>query len=259
MFKKISIIIAFVAVAGILIFGAVYRTQARGGSGNEGSPGSGYRAGNLTESNPAGRELTNLPAADPTGLSPEETDALLFMREEEKLAHDVYLTLNNQWGLAIFQNIAASEQTHTTTVQTLLDRYGLADPASSQVGVFTNSDLQTLYDQLIAQGSQGLAEAIKVGGAIEEIDILDLQTRLAQTDNLDIIQVFNNLLNGSANHLSAFASVYHTQTGETYQPQYFSAADYQTIIASSSTGSANGQGGGGRGNSGRGGGGGGRP
>ena len=45
-----------------------------------------------------------------------------------------------------------------------------------------------------------------MGAAIEEIDILDLQERLAQTDNADIQQVFNNLLNGSYNHLRAFVS-----------------------------------------------------
>ena len=260
MLKKIIILTAFAAVAGILIFGAVYRTQAKGGIGNTGDTGSGsgYRGGGSQAGTTSSAEhLDNLPAPDPAGLSPEEAGALAFMREEEKLAHDVYLTLYDQWGLAVFQNIAASEQTHITSVQVLLDRYGLVDPASAQAGVFTNPDLQALHDQLIAQGSQSLAEALKVGGAIEEIDILDLQARLAQTDQADIVQVFNNLLSGSGNHLRAFASVYATQTGETYQPQYLSSTDYQAIVPSNGTGSANGQGNGGRG--GQGGGRGGRP
>jgi len=46
----------------------------------------------------------------------------------------------------------------------------------------------------------GLADALKVGAAIEEIDILDLQTRVAQTDNADIPLAYNNLMNGSSNH-----------------------------------------------------------
>ncbi len=112
-------------------------------------------------------------------LTSDESAALLYMREEEKLAHDVYVTLFAQWNLPTFQNISRSEQTHTDAVKTLIDRYGLQDPASSSVGVFTNPDLQALYNDLVARGSQSLAEALKVGAAIEEIDIRDLRKRLA--------------------------------------------------------------------------------
>lgn len=179
-------------------------------------------------------------------LSDSEAAALLFMREEEKLAHDVYTALYEKWGLAIFQNIASSEQAHTDAVKSLLDRYGLQDPASAQVGVFTNPELQSLYTTLVSQGSQSLAEALKVGAAIEEIDILDLEERLAQTDNADIQQVFNNLLNGSYNHLRSYVSTLQSQTGETYQPQYLSAEAYQAILAGS-TGMGGKGGGGGQG------------
>lgn len=175
-------------------------------------------------------QQTNLPAASGE-LSAEETAALLFMREEEKLAHDVYTALSAKWGLPVFANIAASEQTHTDAVKVLIERYGLQDPASPEPGVFTNPELQALYTELVARGSQSLAEAIKVGGAVEEIDILDLEKRLAQTDNPDIQQVFNNLLQASKSHLNAFARTLQTQTGETYQPQYLSTEAYQAIAA----------------------------
>ena len=60
-------------------------------------------------------------------LSDTEIDGILYMREEEKLARDVYLTLSQQWELPIFQNIAGSEATHMEAVSHLLDRYGLTD------------------------------------------------------------------------------------------------------------------------------------
>jgi hypothetical protein len=166
------------------------------------------------------------------------------MREEEKLAHDVYVTFYAQWSLPIFQNISQSEQIHTDAIKTLLDRYGLTDPASSEIGVFTNPDLQVLYSNFIARGIQSLAEALKVGAAIEEIDILDLQTHLSETDNADIQQIFNNLLNGSYNHLRAFVSTLNTQTGEIYQPQYLSTEAYETIIDASMQTGRDGNGGG---------------
>ena len=173
-------------------------------------------------------------APQPTGvLSAEEVAGLLYMREEEKLAHDVYLTLYEKWGTAVFQNIASSEATHAEAVLTLIERYGLADPAAGyNRGVFADPALQALYNQLIEQGGQSLSGALRVGAAIEEIDILDLEERLSQTDQPDIILVYQNLTAGSENHLRAFVSVLGQQTGETYQPQYLSQAVFDEILSS---------------------------
>jgi hypothetical protein len=272
MIKKILGIAALVAVIGVLVFGAINRTQAKTGSESTGigQCGNGHVIGDVSfteqtggsndlgqgnsgnsisqgESGNGAGELINLPPATPDELSADEAAALLDMREEEKLAHDVYVTFYAQWSLPIFQNISQSEQIHTDSIKTLLDRYGLTDPASSEIGIFINPDLQALYNNLIARGSQSLAEALRVGAAIEEIDILDLQTHLAETDNADIQQVYNNLMNGSYNHLRAFVSTLNKQSGETYQPQYLSIEVYEDIINANtqtdgnSSGTGNGQ------------------
>jgi hypothetical protein len=172
--------------------------------------------------------ISQVPAGE---LSDSEAAGLLFMREEEKLARDVYLQLYEKWEMAVFNNIVTSEQTHTEAVKTLIDRYGLEDPATGQgVGEFTNQDLQALYNQLVEQGSQSLVDALQVGAAIEEIDILDLQERIAQTDKVDIQLVYENLMKGSRNHLRAFISVIERQ-GETYQPQYLSQGVFDEIVS----------------------------
>jgi hypothetical protein len=174
------------------------------------------------------------PAAATT-LSADEAAGLIFMREEEKLAHDVYVTFYQQYGLSIFNNIANSEAMHMSSVKTLLDRYGLADPAAgNSAGEFENADLQALNNQLVAQGRLSLSAALKVGAAIEEIDILDLEARLATTTHSDIQQVYASLLNASYNHLRSFVGTLKTQTGEVYQPQYLDAATYQSIIGGTS-------------------------
>jgi hypothetical protein len=193
-------------------------TQYGNGNGKGGGNGNGDGTG-----------ITTIPASD---LSDEETASLLYMREEEKLARDVYNALYAVWGQPTFQNIASSEQAHMDEIKLLLDRYGLSDPALAP-GQFTDPSLQALYDQLVAQGSASLADALNVGTAIEEIDIQDLQTRIAQTDNADIQLVYNNLMKGSYNHLNAFTSVLLQTTGETYQPQYLSADVYQNIATGS--------------------------
>lgn len=176
-------------------------------------------------------------------LSDIEIEGLIFMREEEKLARDVYLTLYAQWNTPIFQNIANSEQSHTDAVKVLLDNYGIDDPVENdEIGVFTNADLQGLYDQLVAQGSQSISDALQVGIAIEEIDILDLETYLAETDNANIQLVYENLMKGSRNHLRSFVSNFERQTGETYQPKYLSQEAYDAIIGTGAEMGGRGQG-----------------
>jgi hypothetical protein len=140
------------------------------------------------------------------GLSDEGTNWLTYMREEEKLARDVYLFLGKMWGSRVFTSIAASEQTHMDAIKKLLDKYGIADPALGQ-GEFTNDKLQDLYDSLIERGRISLFEAFKVGVIIEETDIDDLNKGiLASEAHTDIVKVYNNLLEGSLRHLDAFNS-----------------------------------------------------
>ena len=140
-------------------------------------------------------------------LDSQEIADLLHMREEEKLARDVYLKMGEQYGVPIFDNIAQSEQRHMDAVKGLLDKYGLEDPVGDNpVGVFEDTDLQTLYDALIARGETSLAEAYQVGVDIELLDISDLEIAIAATDNADIQRVYSNLLAGSQNHLAAFTA-----------------------------------------------------
>ncbi|NPA90861.1 MAG: DUF2202 domain-containing protein [Chloroflexi bacterium] len=165
-------------------------------------------------------------------LTPEEVEGILYMREEEKLARDVYLTLYDTWNTPIFQNISRSEQQHMDMVKSLIDRYHLSDPAEgNDIGEFTNQTLQQLYDQLVAKGKTSLADAFYVGATIEEVDIVDLLERLEQTDKADIVQVYNSLKCGSGNHLRAYVSQWEHLTGQTYEPQYLSEELYQEIMS----------------------------
>lgn len=164
-------------------------------------------------------------------LSVTEKESLLFMREEEKLAHDVYAQLDLRWGSSIrsFGNIANSESTHTEAVRQLLVRYSLADPTPAAAGQFQNPVLQGLYTQLTTAGALSLGDALKVGAAIEEIDMVDINKAMLSIDNQDIALVYQNLLKGSRNHLRSFVGNL-ANLGITYVPQYMPVADYQLII-----------------------------
>lgn len=183
--------------------------------------------------------------------SANETADLLYMYEEEKMARDVYNALYGLWGQETFLNIAASEQEHMDAVASLMVQFGIAVPDGA-AGTFQDGAIQSLYDSLMAQGSISLVEALKVGAMIEEVDILDLQARLARTTNTEIQIVYDNLLNGSYNHLRSFIMVLERQTGVSYTPVVMTAETYQSILAMASgngseTSGGRGQGGGGRG------------
>ena len=145
--------------------------------------------------------------AQGAALTDQEEDWLTYMREEEKLARDVYLAFYDKYQSRIFKNIAASEQKHMDAIKTLLNRYAIEDPAvDNEQGEFTNPKLQDLYNQLIQQGSVSLNEALKTRILIEETDIDDLNAAIASTTHNDIKRIYSNLLQGSQNHLKAFTS-----------------------------------------------------
>lgn len=133
-------------------------------------------------------------------------EQLLYLIEEEKLAHDVYLKMYELYGARVFANILKSETNHQSRVLTLLVATNTPDPRSAKVGEFTNKDLQALYDKLVARGGQSLSQAYAVGVAIEELDITDIQKDLKTLDSTqtDVKATLEALLRGSQNHLRAF-------------------------------------------------------
>ncbi len=162
-------------------------------------------------------------------LSEAEIEALSFMREEEKLARDVYISLYDVWQIAVFQNISKAEQQHMDQIKFLMDSYGLSDPVQEPVGVFTNSDIQNLYDTLVTRGKTSQIEALHVGALVEEVDIKDLQQALAETNNPALEIVYTNLMNGSYNHLKAFVRNIES-LGDTYKAQHLLEYEVDYIL-----------------------------
>jgi hypothetical protein len=152
------------------------------------------------------------------------------MREEEKLARDVYQYLGETWNMPIFFNISSSEQTHTDAVKALLERYAIEDPMMNDTpGQFADPELQALYDSLTQQGSKSLQAALETGAAVEDLDIKDLNDLLAGTDNEDLSLVYENLRRGSENHIRSFTRQLES-LGVSYEAQYISAEELAAIL-----------------------------
>lgn len=178
-------------------------------------------------------DTVQLEVSGASKLTEQEVQGLVLMREEEKLARDVYTTLGNIWNVRIFSNIASSEQTHMDAVKGLLQTYGITDPVGDDtVGAFTSVDMKNLYNTFVQRGSASLEEALQVGANIEDLDIRDLEMLKGKTVHGDIITVYENLQKGSRNHLRAFVRNIQAN-GNTYAPQYISQAEFEMIISGS--------------------------
>jgi hypothetical protein len=177
----------------------------------------------------ASNHVINLPIEE---LTADEINGLIIMREEEKLAHDVYVTLYNKWGLNVFNNISKSELTHTEAVKYLIERYNLEDPVKdSSIGIFTKKEFTDLYKVLVEKGNTSLLGALQVGATIEDLDIKDLKNLNLKTDNQDIKVVYGNLERGSRNHMRAFSRQIE-KNGGNYIAQYLTQEEINLILSS---------------------------
>jgi hypothetical protein len=167
--------------------------------------GQGQQAGQGQGTGPGTNTGVLLPRSDTTPLTDAELADILFLREEEQLAHDLYARWAGMYTVPVFSNIAASEITHYNEVQLLIDRYGLGDHRIGNASAgYTDPAIQSLHATLAAQGDASMTGAFESSLAVEVRDIADLDKALANTTRADITQVYSNLRRGSENHKSAF-------------------------------------------------------
>ena len=184
----------------------------------------------------------------------EETH-MVFMREEEKLARDVYITLGDSYPDAIvFSNIDDAEQQHTTTVKDKLAKYDIDDPNTDDtVGAYTGEDygwyFTEKYNLLVGWGEESELDALYVGAFIEELDMLDIvqcpkvivdthnkikdssDCGLNYTDNSDLQSMLESLLEGSKNHLRSYVGNIEAVEGEcSYEAQVLTQLEVDTIL-----------------------------
>ena len=141
-----------------------------------------------------------------TQLTAEEKATVQRLLEEEKLAGDLYSAFYTKWGNEVFNRIAASEARHETAAERLATTYGVSDTRTTTAGTFTNTELQALYDSLLAKGMQSEAAALDVAKQFETDDIAGLKAaqEVATATRLD--RVLGNLKRASEYHLNEFTA-----------------------------------------------------
>jgi len=136
---------------------------------------------------------------------------------------------------------------HMSAAGGLLESYGIPEPSvTATAGTFADKEIQGLYDRLVQEGRPSAEAAIKSALFIEEFDIKDLKTRMARTDNADILAVYDYLLQGSYMHLRHF-SMRLAEVGGTYAPQVLTQEEFDSAKGAMGGGMMMGGGGKGRG------------
>lgn len=192
-----------------------------------------------------------------SALDADEASHLTFMREEEKLARDVYLAFAEMYPEQdIFSTIATkSEQTHTDTMRDKLDQFDLSDPnpgtniLPESIGVFTGDEwgwyFSETFTKLTRKGSESELAALYVGAFIEELDMHDIADcpqvmvdagyrdpcGLRHTDERALINAYRSLIDGSENHLRSYVGQIEAVIGVgNYQAQYLTQEEVDAIL-----------------------------
>ncbi|MEZ9330266.1 DUF2202 domain-containing protein [Vibrio breoganii] len=188
-------------------------------------------------------------------ISEHERLHLIFMREEEKFARDVYIKLSIEHPeTRIFGKIAIAETHHTGSVFDALLRFNIDDPVvNDNVGVFSGEEFGPYftekYTDLTNQGLSSELDALYVGAFIEELDMLDIKTcpkvmieeidsikvsndcGLIYTNDRVISSLYGHLIAGSEDHLKAFVYNIEKYIGEgAYQAQVLPQEDIDDIL-----------------------------
>ncbi len=166
-------------------------------------------------------------------LTDAEVNGILSLRQEEKVAYDVYTYMFDKYQSKVFKNIAENEKSHMDKMKELIDQFNLSDPLEGTVdkkGVFSNKKMQALYDEMVMAGNYGLLDALRAAARFEETDIIDLRKNMSSASNEAVINVYLNLESGSQDHLRLLVK-YIKEEGISYKPSYLSKEEYDQIMS----------------------------
>ena len=141
-----------------------------------------------------------------TLLSEEQKDMLFFIYQGEKVARDIYITLNKIYNHeSTFALMKFAEQRHMDCARNLCDNYGVETSKIDEdsVGEFESPVLQTLYDECTKKGKQSLMDALEVGEFLESTDIEYLEQASVGMPG-DVVDVYNKLTKKNKSYLGAF-------------------------------------------------------
>ncbi len=178
---------------------------------------------------PMKRALAELPLGNP---SSEQVNGIVFIHEEEKLAFLLCNAFYRIWQTEIFSTLRDSEKSHIGAMEVLGDKYSLELHADLKAAELKHTELQALFDSLLAEGQPSVENALEATAALEELSVIELRVQSQRTAELnDFNLTYSKLLKASRNHLRLIVNQL-LQQGISYSPRYLTQREFNDIIDS---------------------------
>lgn len=167
-------------------------------------------------------------------ITDSEKAAIIFVVQEEKVAHDFYAAMYELHGITPFRSISKSEGLHMDKAKNLIDHFGIEDPNTEYYdtpGKFKTLKFQAMYDDLVRGGSKSIQDALIESAKFEELDIVDIEKLISTVQNEYIKSTFGSLTGISKDHLKAIVREL-SERGIEYSPSYLSKDELNSIVKS---------------------------
>jgi len=160
-------------------------------------------------------------------------DDLPNLLAQVDLTKDVNTTFYEVWQVPIFEELANTESRVITILTGTMKVMKLPVETTflHQIGTYNHRGLQKLNDRLVLAGSNAKAEALVASAELEEHQILFLENALENTEDLDVILLYDRIRSISKDNLRDIVAELQKE-GITYRPivmsdKYF---DMQVIL-----------------------------
>lgn len=156
---------------------------------------------------------------------------VLYLLEQEKLAHDVYRSLDTMWVTDIFNRVANEEYQHVGKLSAVAAEFMINVPNHFNeypMGQFIDTKLRRLYGELMAAANFSLEDAYRACAALEERKMYDLKVALKEP-NFELENLtYKALLLGSEDNFKVFVRALN-ELNAAYTPVLLSPAEYETL------------------------------
>lgn len=156
---------------------------------------------------------------------------ILYLVEQEKLAHDFYRSLDTMWVTDIFNRVANEEYVHVGKLSAVAAELMISVPNHFNeypMGQFIDSKLRHLYTELMIAANFSLEDAYRTCANLEERKMVDLKMALKEP-NFELENLtYKALLIGSEDNFKAFIRALN-EMNSGYTPILMSPSEFEAL------------------------------
>lgn len=156
---------------------------------------------------------------------------IMYLIEQEKLAHDFYRSLDTMWVTDIFNRMANEEFEHVGKLSAVAAELMISVPNHFNKypsGQFSDSKLRHLYAELMMAANFSLEDAYRTSANLEERKIYDLKMALKEP-NFELENLtYKALLIGSEDNFKAFIRAL-SEMKSSYSPILLTPSEFEAL------------------------------